>query len=104
MKTNIIYKPIEIQPVHKGLLEYENAVYTRIIDKQNWHHEKTDHSGKLAEILVITSYPPRECGIATYSQDLIKALNKKFSKSVSIKVCALETASQHYEYPEEVKY
>jgi len=104
MKTNIIYKPIEIQPVHKGLIEYENAVYTRIIDKQNRHHKKTDHSDKLAEILVLTSYPPRECGIATYSQDLIKALNKKFSKSVSIKVCALETASQHYEYPEEVKY
>jgi len=104
MKTNIIYKPIEIQPVHKGLLEYENAVYTRIIDKQNRHHEKTGHSEKLAEILVLTSYPPRECGIATYSQDLIEALNNKFSKSVSIKVCALETANQHYEYPEEVKY
>ena len=29
----------------------------------------------LPEILFITSYPPRECGIATYSQDLIKALN-----------------------------
>jgi hypothetical protein len=25
----------------------------------------------LPEILCITSYPPRECGIATYSQDLI---------------------------------
>jgi len=34
---------------------------------------------KLPEILFITSYPPRECGIATYSQDLLKALNNKFS-------------------------
>lgn len=32
----------------------------------------------LPEILFITSCPPRECGIATYSQDLIKALNNKF--------------------------
>jgi hypothetical protein len=32
------------------------------------------------EILFISSYPPRECGIATYSQDLVKALNNKFEK------------------------
>ena len=57
-----------------------------------------------AEILVITSYPPRECGIATYSQDLIKALNNKFSNSFSLKVCALESNGNTYPYPEEVKY
>jgi hypothetical protein len=59
---------------------------------------------KLAEILFITSYPPRECGIATYSQDLIKAVNNKFSKSLSIKVCALENGDTSYKYPAEVKY
>jgi glycosyltransferase involved in cell wall biosynthesis len=58
----------------------------------------------LAEILFITSYPPRECGIATYSQDLIKALNNKFSNSFSIKVCALETGDANYSYPGEVRY
>ena len=58
----------------------------------------------MAEILVITSYPPRECGIATYSQDLIKALNNKFSSSFSIKVCALESNGTTYPYPGEVKY
>jgi len=58
----------------------------------------------LAEILVITSYPPRECGIATYSQDLIKAINNKFSNSLSIKVCALESSETNYTYPGEVKY
>jgi glycosyltransferase involved in cell wall biosynthesis len=56
------------------------------------------------EILFITSYPPRECGIATYSQDLIWALNNKFSHSLSIKVCALESGDDHYSYPGEVKY
>jgi glycosyltransferase involved in cell wall biosynthesis len=58
----------------------------------------------LPEILFITSYPPRECGIATYSQDLIMALNNKFSNSLSIKVCALESGDVNYPYPEEVKY
>ena len=43
----------------------------------------------LPGILIITSYPPRECGIATYSQDLIFALNNKFTKSFDITICAL---------------
>jgi len=63
----------------------------------------TDKSGELAEILFITSYPPRECGIATYSQDLIKALNNKFSDSLSIKVCAMESGEVDFHYPDEVK-
>ncbi len=58
----------------------------------------------LPEILFITSYPPRECGIATYTQDLIKALNNKFSDSFSLKVCALEAGIVGFTYPEEVKY
>ena len=57
-----------------------------------------------AEILFITSYPPRVCGIATYSQDLIKALNNKFSNSFKIIVCALESEDSDFQYPEEVKY
>lgn len=62
------------------------------------------NTNNLSEILFITSYPPRECGIATYSQDLIKALNNKFSNSFSIKVCALESKGDTYSYPDEVKY
>ncbi|MHC1776520.1 MAG: glycosyltransferase [Lentimicrobium sp.] len=57
-----------------------------------------------AEILFVSSYPPRECGIATYSQDLIKALNKQFSNSFSIRVCALESGNSNYAYPPEVKH
>lgn len=56
------------------------------------------------EILILSSYPPRECGIATYSQDLIRSLNGKFSNSFSIKVCALETGDSKFLYPPEVKY
>jgi glycosyltransferase involved in cell wall biosynthesis len=57
-----------------------------------------------SEILFITSYPPRECGLATYSQDLMKALNNKFSESFSISVCALECEATSYIYDESVKY
>ncbi|HYM20552.1 MAG TPA: glycosyltransferase [Candidatus Kapabacteria bacterium] len=54
------------------------------------------------EILFITSYPPRECGIATYSQDVITALEHKFGSSFSVKICALESGDASYPYPEEV--
>lgn len=56
------------------------------------------------DILFITSYPPRVCGIATYCQDLIKALANKFNESFSLRVCALETGDTTYQYPEEVTY
>lgn len=56
------------------------------------------------EILVVSSYPPRVCGIATYSQDLITALNNKFGKSFSIIVCALENEFEKFSYSDEVKY
>jgi glycosyltransferase involved in cell wall biosynthesis len=58
----------------------------------------------LPEVLMITSYPPRECGIATYSQDLIQALNRKFGESVALKICALETEQEKHQYPDEVNF
>lgn len=50
-------------------------------------------------ILVMTSFPPRECGIATYSADLIDALNAKFSGSFNLLVCALESDVEQFQYP-----
>jgi glycosyltransferase involved in cell wall biosynthesis len=61
-------------------------------------------SDPLSEILVISSYPPRKCGIATYSEDLIKALNNKFRSSFALKICALESGFPKHKYPDEVKY
>lgn len=58
----------------------------------------------LPEILFVTSYPPRECGIATYSQDLIKALSNKFSDSFTVPVCALESEKEIHSYTSEVRY
>ncbi len=61
-------------------------------------------SNKQSEILLISSYPPRECGIATYSQDLIVALNNKFHESFTIRICPLESDTQKHEYSEHIKY
>ncbi|MFD2907695.1 glycosyltransferase [Flavobacterium ardleyense] len=68
------------------------------------HEEILLMEKKLPEILFITTYPPRECGIATYAQDLKNAVQEKFGATFSLKVCAIETAGCNYDYPEEVKY
>ncbi|MFN7100477.1 MAG: glycosyltransferase, partial [Flavobacterium sp.] len=59
---------------------------------------------KLPKVLFITTYPPRECGIATYSQDLIGSINNKFKNTFDIQIAALETQHQKHEYPAEVSY
>jgi hypothetical protein len=59
---------------------------------------------KSPEILFVTSYPPRECGIATYSQDLIQALKNKFSSSFTIRVAALETNHEKHSYSNDVDF
>jgi glycosyltransferase involved in cell wall biosynthesis len=59
---------------------------------------------KLPRILFIASYPPRECGIATYTQDLIKALHQQFSNSFDISICALGNQNEQHTYPDEVDY
>ncbi len=89
---------------YQNLFLPEKIKQTITIPSRSMQNLVRDHSQNLAEILFITSYPPRECGIATYSQDLIKALNNKFTDSIAIKVCALESGKINYEYPDEVKY
>jgi glycosyltransferase involved in cell wall biosynthesis len=68
------------------------------------NHLISETATKLPEILFITTFPPRECGIATYSQDLIESLNNKFKNSFSIKICALESDAEKHHYDESIKY
>lgn len=58
----------------------------------------------LPQLLFISSYPPRECGIATYSNDLIKAMKNRFKKSFSLQICALETTCEQHQYFSDVHY
>jgi glycosyltransferase involved in cell wall biosynthesis len=78
--------------------------YTRLIEELA--AQVSDAESKiLPEILVITTFPPRQCGIATYSQDLIKALNDHYVDSFSIKICALENKNEKHTYTDPaVKY
>lgn len=78
--------------------------YSETVLEGNKQRRKNDADTKLSEVLFITSYPPDECGIATYSQDLISALNNKFNGSFSISVCALESPNTIHPYPKEVKF
>lgn len=56
------------------------------------------------EILVLSTFPPRECGIATYSQDLVKALNNKFNQSFKFRICPLESNSEQHIYDQQVNF
>src|SRR3982751_6626357 len=62
------------------------------------------------KIAYISTYPPRECGIATFNCNLMGAVNANFPDRKSPLnggfVVALNDSEdmQEYEYPEEVKY
>ncbi len=58
----------------------------------------------LPEVLFITSYPPRQCGIATYSSDLMDALSNQFENSFKCSVCALESNNEQHEYSQKPKF
>jgi glycosyltransferase involved in cell wall biosynthesis len=102
MKSTILTKQAKTFPFNKKendsktilFKTNKNGTISRIIESQK----------QLPEILFITSYPNRECGIATFSQDLIHAIKNKFGSTYSLKVCALEGKDKQYNYPEEVKY
>lgn len=58
----------------------------------------------MKNILCITTYPPRVCGIATFSYDLIYNINNKFKQDYTVKVCAVESDREKYSYDDTVKY
>ncbi|MBU2545386.1 glycosyltransferase [Patescibacteria group bacterium] len=51
---------------------------------------------KSNRILFLSSYPPRKCGIATFTQDLSSAFNKKFNPVVKTEICALNDHIYNY--------
>lgn len=56
------------------------------------------------KMLIISSYPPRECGIATFSIDIVKSIQKVFGDTLPIEVCALQHRENEFNYPNEVRY
>lgn len=52
----------------------------------------------LPKILIVASFPPRQCGIATYTADLKQALEVKYENSFDVKICALESEKEKHTY------
>ena len=95
MINKIILKRQNIPAIHIAKKAFGNKPNNSLL---------TNTKKELPEILFITTYPPRECGIATYSQDLIEALNNKFQDSFKIKICPLESNNEQHTYSDAIKY
>lgn len=60
---------------------------------------------KASWILCMSTFPPRECGIATFAKDLTTAMDKKFSPTIKVKILAMnKDAINIYNYPDDVIY
>lgn len=64
--------------------------------------EKEGIKFKNSKICFLSNFPPKECGIATFTQDLISSLNKKFNPKVKSRVIALNEESNLYNYDSRV--
>jgi glycosyltransferase involved in cell wall biosynthesis len=54
-------------------------------------------------IVCLSTFPPRQCGIATFTADLTNAIDQIFSPSVKSKIVAMNlTEVSHLPYPEKV--
>ncbi len=65
---------------------------------------------KPLKVAFISTYPPRQCGIATFTQDLVNSLSQLYGDSLAekgqenLQVMALNKASPIMLYPLEVKF
>ncbi len=57
---------------------------------------------KDSKICFLSNFPPKECGIATFTQDLISSMNKRFNPKVKSRVIALNEESSLYNYDSRV--
>lgn len=48
------------------------------------------------DLVMITTYPPRACGLATFASDLIEAMQTQYEQAFSVKICALDAPEAVY--------
>jgi glycosyltransferase involved in cell wall biosynthesis len=53
-------------------------------------------------ICFLGNYPPKECGIATFTKDLTSAMNRKFEPELKSRIIALNDDANIYNYDENV--
>ncbi len=47
-------------------------------------------SNQQSKILFISTFPPKKCGLASFTQDLVNAIKPDMTPDFSVKVCALD--------------
>src|SRR3989338_3931409 len=55
-------------------------------------------------IICIGTYPPRQCGIATFSQDLVTAYNNLFLPEIEIRMVAMQAPKAKLKYQKNVLF
>lgn len=56
-------------------------------------------------ILFMGTYPPRECGIATFTKDLVTAVDRRLSRVINTGIVAINRNGVNiYNYPKKVQY
>lgn len=55
-----------------------------------------------SKICFLGNFPPKECGIATFTKDLVDSMNKRFNPVLKSRVIALNDASEFYNYNSKV--
>ncbi len=62
-----------------------------------------ERTGPGGDIYFISTYPPRNCGIATFTSDLSHAVGSEIGNN-HIHIVAMNNRPQSYDYPEEVSF
>ena len=72
-----------------------------------FHHERIGRALSAEEVRVnvayVSTFPPRECGIATYTNDLVNAISRLYVTGPS-SVMAINDRGGYYDYPGMVRF